>query len=140
MSKVPKSDILKKALLEALESSLGIVTKACRVVECSRKTFYQYCRDDPEFDEAVKEVGNVALDFAESKLFEKIEGVTVSKGKDEQGEEIIYKTPPSDTAIIFYLKTKGKKRGYIEKFETDIKIDTGEPTSIGFKRTDDRTE
>jgi hypothetical protein len=41
------------------------------------------------------------LDLAESKLIENI-------NKND------------DTAIIFYLKTKGKNRGYIERQEIDI--------------------
>lgn len=110
----------KKALLKALEKSKGIVTTACEISGVCRSNYYKYYRDDPKFKESVDELSNVALDFAESKLFQKMEGITMSKGEDQEGEPVIYKVPPSDTALIFYLKTKGKNRGYVEKTEIDV--------------------
>ena len=96
MSKSNKSDTIKKNLLEALIKSLGVVTTACRSVDISRKTFYKYYNEDEVFKTDVDDINNIALDFAESSLHKKIkEGCT--------------------TSTIFYLKTKGKKRGYIEK-------------------------
>lgn len=88
----------KKALLEALEQSLGVVTSACKKVGIGRTTYYEYYRNDPEFKAAVDELSNVALDFAESQLHKQI--------KDG-----------SPAATIFYLKTKGKNRGYVERQE-----------------------
>ncbi len=105
----------KKALLQALEKTRGIVTSACEMVGISRQTYYDYYKDDAVFKEAVEELSNVALDFAESKLMQKMNGVTI--GKVVEGETVVYEIPPSDTALIFYLKTKGKKRGYIERQE-----------------------
>lgn len=90
----------KKAILEALEHSLGVVTTACKKVGVGRTTFYQWMRDDKEFAQQVKDIENVALDFAESQLFKQIK-------------------ENNPTSTIFYLKTKGKKRGYIEKKEID---------------------
>lgn len=111
MAKVPKSDILKRNLLEALEKSLGIVTTACKSVGCSRKTFYQYCAEDEEFKKNVEDVGDIALDFAESQLHKQIrDGV------------------PSST--MFYLKTKGKKRGYIESSNLNIGGQEDKPVQI----------
>lgn len=96
-----KSDILKNNLLEALEQSLGVVTTACKLAGCQRSTYYKYYADDPEFKAAVDELQNMTLDFAESQLHKQIkEGNT--------------------TATIFYLKTKGKKRGYIERQEIQM--------------------
>ena len=91
-----KTEQHKKAILEALEKSLGIVTTACKTAGVGRTQYYQWLKDDPKFAEAVKEVENMALDFAESQLHQQM-----SNG--------------STAATIFYLKTKGKKRGYIEK-------------------------
>lgn len=105
----------KKSLLEALEKTLGIVTDACKMVGVSRQTFYVYMNDDPEFKAAVEEISDVALDFAESKLFQLIDGVYCEKTLGT--ETIVYQKPPDTIATIFFLKTKGKKRGYIEKHE-----------------------
>lgn len=96
-----KTEQHKKAILEALEKNLGIVTTACRQVGIGRTTFYDWLKDDEEFKKKVDEINNVALDFTESKLFKLIEG-------------------ENPTAIIFHLKTKGKKRGYVERIEQDM--------------------
>lgn len=96
MDKVTNGNSLKKdAIIKALESSLGIVTSACKAIDISRKTFYQWVKEDPEFSERVKNLSEIALDFAESALFKNI----------REGKE---------ASVIFYLKTKGKERGYIE--------------------------
>lgn len=98
MKKTDKSDTLKKNLILALEKSLGVVTNACRNVGCHRSTFYDYYSKDKKFKKQVDDIQEVALDFAESQLHKQIqEGNT--------------------TATIFLLKTKGKKRGYVERQE-----------------------
>ena len=88
----------KKAIIEALEKSLGVVTTACKIVGVGRTTFYQWLKDDEDFARQVKDIENIALDFVESKLFENI--------RDGKTSE-----------TIFYLKTKGKNRGYVERQE-----------------------
>jgi hypothetical protein len=88
-------------MLQALENSLGVVTVACKKTETPRSTYYKWLKEDQEFAQAVKEIENIALDFAESQLHTQI--------KDG-----------STSATIFYLKTKGKKRGYIERSELDL--------------------
>lgn len=105
-------------ILEELEKQNGIVTIACKNTGLPRSTFYNWATSDPEFKAAVDEIQEVAIDYVESKLMEKITGIWQETGKkDDEGEPIVYKVPPSDTAIIFFLKTKGKKRGYIERQE-----------------------
>ena len=110
-----KTKKAKKDLLAALEKSKCIVTDACKMVGIDRKTYYNYYNGDEDFRAAVDELAETALDFAESKLFEKMSGVTMGKATDEGIK--VYDVPPSDTALIFYLKTKGKSRGYIERTE-----------------------
>ena len=90
--------IKKESMLKALEKSLGVVTVACRKSDIPRSTFYKWLNEDQDFSDEVKDIENIALDFAESQLHEQIQS-------------------NNTTATIFYLKTKGKKRGYIERQE-----------------------
>lgn len=107
-----KSEHIKKGLLDALEKSLGVVTTACKQVGIGRTTFYNYYNEDKDFAKKVDEIENVALDFAESQLHKQIQD-------------------GSTAATIFLLKTRGKKRGYVERQEitgaegvpTDVKIE-----------------
>ena len=98
----------KKAIIEALEKSLGVVTMACKSVGISRSAFYLWIAEDEEFKKAVDDIQNIALDFAESQLHKQI--------KDS-----------NTTATIFYLKTKGKSRGYVERVEQDVRISSEQP-------------
>jgi len=91
----------KKALLEALEKSLGVITQACKMAGVHRSTHYEWMKSDAEYKAAVDELSEVALDFAESKLHKLI----------DQG---------NPAATIFYLKTKGKHRGYVERQEIAV--------------------
>ena len=103
----------KKAILEALEKSLGVVTDACKALGINRTTFYRRYHKDQSFREAVDEIQEAALDFAESQLFKQMKS-------------------GSAAATIFYLKTKGKKRGYIEKSEIGFAQD-GLPDNINIQ-------
>lgn len=120
----------KREILEALIEFNGIVTNACNSIGLARSTFYNWLNTDNEFKKEVEDIQDVAIDFVESKLMEKINGVKI------MGREYIYEQPPSDTAIIFYLKTKGKKRGYVERSEIDhtTKGESINPTPIKFSK------
>lgn len=124
-------DSIKKKFLEILDDSKGIISTACKSMNnMSRQTYYNWLKNDEDFKEAAEDIQENAIDFVESKLFEKINGVTIQIF-NQKGEPVVYDQPPSDTAIIFYLKTKGKKRGYIERVEVDdvtpIKLLTNNP-------------
>ena len=93
-----KEHLKKEHLLVALTKSLGIVSNACEIANISRTTYYKYYNSDDQFKEQVKSIGDEAIDFVESQLFELIKNGNIA-------------------ATIFFLKTKGKKRGYSEKQE-----------------------
>lgn len=109
----------KKAIIEALEKSLGVVTTACKVVGIGRTQFYNWLKDDEEFAKEVDDIQNIALDYAESQLHKQI------------GDG-------STAATIFYLKTKGKKRGYIERQE--ITGADGMPTNFQIEIIESQNE
>jgi hypothetical protein len=85
---------------QAIIDAQGMITIAARRLGCGRKTIYEYMKRHPEIVEAREEAEERMLDFAESKLFTKI----------SDGDM---------TAIIWFLKTKGKKRGYVERQEME---------------------
>ena len=88
----------KAQMLEALERSLGIVTTACNAIGIGRTTHYEWMKKDPEYKQAVKDIENRTLDFAESHIHKLIRGGNAA-------------------ATIFFLKTKGKARDYVEGIE-----------------------
>lgn len=96
-----KTEHHKKAMLEALESSLGIVTTACKTVGIGRTTHYMWLLEDSDYREAVRDIGEMTIDFAESQLYQQIKN-------------------SNTTATIFFLKTKGRDRGYVESQEITI--------------------
>jgi len=96
MSKINKIQQNKRRLIEAMEKSLGVVTTACKLAGLDRGTYYNYYNDDPDFAKQCDDIENIVIDFAESQLHKQI--------KDG-----------NPTSTIFFLKTKGKKRGYFEK-------------------------
>jgi hypothetical protein len=94
-------DNYKMQMIEALQESNGVVTTAIQSVKLHRSTFYKWMKEDEQFKKDVEDIRESALDFVESKMFERIQN-------------------GSDTMIIFFLKTQGKKRGYIERSQLDV--------------------
>lgn len=96
-------DRKKEVLLENLRASKGIISYACEAVKVSRRTYYNWYNEDEDFKEKADEILDYVIDLVESKLLSNI-----SDG--------------DTTAMIFFLKTKGKHRGYIEKSEVDVNV------------------
>lgn len=98
-TKISKKKKKKKAkLLEFLRETSGIVAYACEKAGISRVTYYNWYKEDPDFAAKADDIQELQIDFAEASLLRKI------KNEDT-------------TAIIFYLKTKGKERGYSDRKE-----------------------
>ncbi len=77
------------------------VSQTCKALKISRNTFYEWRNSDKELDEALKEQEESLLDYAEGKLLSAIQDDNL-------------------TATIFFLKTKGRKRGYVEQIDTNV--------------------
>lgn len=67
----------------------------------SRNTLYAWRRKSKVLDERMADVEESLIDFSESQLISQIQDGNI-------------------TAIIFYLKTKGKDRGYVERVEQEV--------------------
>lgn len=87
-------------LAKAYIKHKGNISKSCRELNISRQTFYRLKNDNEELEQALNEGYEAILHKAEETLQDYI-----AKG--------------NLTALIFFLKTKGKNRGYNERHEID---------------------
>ena len=95
LNKSDKIQLKKEVILKALHDNLCHISKSCKAANISRATFYAWQKEDCDA------VADGLVDHVEHQLLQKI-----NKG--------------DTTAIIFFLKTKGKDRGYTEKQEFEI--------------------
>lgn len=102
MAKITKKNLDPNQLrfLKALEEALSIVSGALEISNVSRSTYNNWMETNEDFKLNVELIKEKQIDFVESKLLQKI----------EMGDT---------AAITFYLKTKGKARGYVEKGDLD---------------------
>lgn len=98
----PKLTAKQIEFLEALKGNLGIVSKAADEVRIHRNTHYNWRAVNPKYNEEVEAIENDCIDVVENALMNNILAGDVA-------------------SIIFYLKTKAKGRGYVEKTEVDQK-------------------
>lgn len=108
----------RKAFLEIFPKKAGNISVTCEAVGVSRRTYYNWFEQDEEFKDAILSVKESMIDFTESKLMELIREKNV-------------------TAIIFYLKTQAKHRGYIERAEVEHDASEKLIVNLGYGRKDD---
>ena len=89
--------------LEVLAQSGGNVSVAVQNSKIKSRTTYYNWLQNPVFAAEVDNVNETAIDYVESKLMGLI-------------------SQDNPTAIIFYLKTKGKNRGYVERIENSVSL------------------
>jgi len=112
-----RTRLKKRAMLKALSASLGIVSIAARNAKINRQTHADWLKADAEYACAVAAIDDIALDYSESKLF-----------------MLIKKENPQ--AVFFHLKTKGKKRGYVEKQELEHEFTSPQNIKVTIVRAD----
>lgn len=104
----PKRKLNQKLLARAVIGSFGIISVIARKCKCQRKTIYDFLKREENknfktlFDDMLLNESESALDLSEDKLLASIK-------KREAW------------AIKFHLSTKGKNRGYTQKFEFEDK-------------------
>lgn len=115
--------IKKKEFLDIFTKRLGNIGATCLKTGIARVTFYEWMKTDKEFKQKVEDLPEIRLDFAENQL-----------------NKLMDKNHP--TAIIFFLKTKGKDRGYIERTELDASLHndrlTGKHFSEAWKKAKEK--
>ena len=94
----------QKLFLEAFRKHATNATKACEAVNIDRSTYYNWNSTNPTFKRGCEDAHESMIDFAESALYRNI----------KDGKE---------SSINFYLKTRGKKRGYVERQEIEYSGD-----------------
>ena len=98
--KLSNEDIVKLYLKKSCN-----ISATCSAMNITRTTWYRWIKDDVAFKSALNDAEEALLDNAETMLYKKV-----------MMEDM--------TAIIFTLKTKGKKRGYTERIEYEDVGDT----------------
>ncbi len=88
----------KEKFLDNFKLSLGNISISCEASGISRQTYYNWRKQDAEFSQTCDDIEERNLDLAEMKLLN-----AIREGKTAE--------------LLFYLKTKGKKRGYVERQE-----------------------
>lgn len=102
----------KKKFLKAFAQHHGIVKRAAEAISIRREDFYKWYKEDEDFKRQADAISEGCVDEAEGKLWEHIEN-------------------DSEKSLHFYLRAKGKQRGYYDKSEvtqdTNINIGSDEP-------------
>ena len=91
----------KETFLKCLHNNHGHISKACEKANIHRRTYYSWIEKDEKFKDMVEDAKEALVDHVESKLMEKINELDT-------------------TSIIFFLKCKGKDRGYTERTEIEL--------------------
>ena len=116
-------ELHKKQLIEAMKKFHGIVTKSCEAVGISKNQFYQYYNNDSNFKAEIDSMEDINLDTVEDKLFQNI------MDRDK-------------ASIFFYLKYKGRKRGYVDSQDLNISggLDINLKNMFGFEDDENSTQ
>jgi hypothetical protein len=85
-------------VIEALRASANIISVAAQKLGVNRSTLYDWINDDPELQEARRQVKEEILDLAESKALEAIRA-------------------GSERVVTWFLEMQGKERGYVRRQE-----------------------
>jgi len=91
----------QKLFIKAFEKHATNISRACTVVGIERSTHYSWLSRNATYKEKIVAIEESMIDFAEGMLYKNM----------KEGKE---------SSILFFLKTRGKKRGYTEKTEIEL--------------------
>jgi hypothetical protein len=99
---------MRELFLQHLEQVYGNATEACKRANMSYRGYRFAYVNDPEFKAEVDAIRNEkVVDYVEDKLMHQINNLDT-------------------TAIIFFLKTRGRHRGYDQSQPTQLEVQTKE--------------
>lgn len=96
-----------KTIADIYAKKAGNVSATVKALGIDRRTFYLWRSKYQSLRDLLDAVDESLIDFTESKLLEQINEGNI-------------------TAIIFHLKTKGKRRGYVEQVDNNVTINAFE--------------
>lgn len=103
-TKEKKFNKKQRLFIEAFASVCACnVSATCKKIGISRRTYYKWRETSADFCTAIDDEQESLIDLAETKLQQNI-----MEGKEQ--------------SIFFFLKTKGKHRGYIETVENNVHL------------------
>lgn len=96
----------QKQFIEIFATKAGCnISVTCKHMNIDRKMYYKWYNNNEEFKEKIEEARESLIDFAETKLQQNI----------MNGNE---------ASIFFFLKTIGKKRGYVENVHVNANVES----------------
>jgi hypothetical protein len=101
IGKVKKTYLKESEILRALELNAGVLSDTAKMLRTSYARLKEFIERNPALKQAADDVLEVKKDMAESELNKHIQ-----KG--------------NLTAIIFFLKTRAKDRGYVESMDISL--------------------
>lgn len=90
----------KEQFLIQYKKCVGLLSFVCAATGVTQLKFRKWLREDKDFEQEIRELNEGVIDNVEAKLMAKIQGGDLK-------------------AIIFYLRTRGKSRGYTTQIETE---------------------
>ena len=104
MARTRRPKRTNEQIMKALEATGGVLVHAAQKLQMSRDGVWKRIKKSPQLQRFFEDVVESKLDLAESKLMELVEAGNLA-------------------AIIFYLKCRGKHRGWVERQEIDHRGD-----------------
>ena len=98
-------------IIEALKANAGFITGAAKMLNVTYHAIYDRIQRSEYLKNNYQEIQESHLDLAESKLLQNIKGGNLG-------------------AICFFLKCRGKSRGYIETSKHELSGPDGGPITV----------